>query len=236
MRKNLLSGLILLLPIAVTVVVFVFLVDLLTTPFLGNMENLLRLFGRHFSINIEDHSTLLLIISRIVILITLFFGLIVLGFLGKRLFFNWIVKMTHELMIRIPFINTVYKVCRDIIEAVLSEDKKLISRVVIVPFPNTDSRTIGLVMGNAPDVIEQRNPSQDAAEKLSTVMVLTSPHPMSGFCLLVAEKHLKPLDISIEDVFKFLISCGAFIPKAKQPEKNETTDPQKSDSPTGELE
>src|SRR3990167_9720411 len=130
MKRNLLSGLILLLPLTITVAVFIFLVDLLTTPFLGNMQTLLQFIGHTFNIDFNYQAPFLVIISRILILILLFIFVILLGFLGNRIFFHWLVKTMHLIMGKIPLINTIYKVCRDVIEAVLSENKKLFSRVV----------------------------------------------------------------------------------------------------------
>lgn len=118
----------------------------------------------------------------------------------------------HAIMLKIPLINSIYKVCRDIIEAIFSEKKKLFSRVVTVPFPSQASRALGLVTGNAPSEVQHANISDQPEQILKTVFVATSPHPISGFLLLAEDKHLKALDLSVEDAFKFLISCGIFTP------------------------
>ncbi len=213
MKRNIISGLILLLPLTITIALFIFLVDLLTTPFLGNMEALLHFVGDTFNINFDYHAPFLVILSRILILIILFIFTMLLGFLGNRIVFHWLVKKMHFIMGKIPLINTIYKVCRDIIEAVFSGNKKLFSRVVLVPFPSNESKALGLVTGDAPCQIQNADGTHSPEELLKSVFVPTSPHPISGFLLLVEEKHLKQMDISIEDTFKFLISCGMFMPK-----------------------
>lgn len=193
--------------------VFKFLIDILTSPFLGYMETLFYYIGELLSIDFTKHQTFLIFISRILILILLFFFVVLLGFLGKRLVFNWIMKSMHQVVLRIPLISTIYRACRDIILAVLSEDKKLFSRVVVVPFPNESSHTMGLVAGNAPHEAQAKNPSLDSGKQLKSVFVPTSPHPISGFLLLIQENKLHSVNISLEDAFKYLISCGTFVPE-----------------------
>ena len=213
MKKNLLSGLALLLPLAVTIFIFIFLVDLLTTPFLEHVKDIIKFFSSSY-VDFDTHSTSLILLSRVLILITLFFGLIVLGFLGKRIFFHYIIKTFHRWMLKIPLINKIYKGTRDIILALLSEDKKIFSRVVAVPFPNEHSKAIGLVTGNAPITLdEEKNEKAPPQQTLKSVFVATSPHPLSGFLLLTEEKYLTRIDFSVEDAFKYLISCGVYTPK-----------------------
>lgn len=217
MKRNLLSGLILLLPVTITIGVFIFLVDLLTTPFLGNMEAFLHYLARNWSIDIEYHKTALVIISRLSILILLFISVMVLGFLANRIFFHWMVRTMHAIMGRIPLINSIYKMCRDIIEALFSEKRKIFTRVVTIPFPYKESNAIGFVTGNAPSKLQHADISKEPQEVMKTVFVPTSPHPISGFLLITEEKHLRRMDMSIEDAFKFLISCGIFNPDPIKP-------------------
>lgn len=213
MKKNLISGLVLLLPLAVTIFVFIFLVDLLTAPFLENVKDLIKFFAESY-VDFEKHKTFLILVSRTLILITIFLAILLLGFLGKRIFFHYLIKMFHKWMMKIPLINKIYKGSRDIIMALLSEDKKIFSRVVAVPFPNEHSKTIGLVTGNAPFNPDFTDKSPISAETtLKSVFVATSPHPLSGFLLLTEEKYLKRIDFTVEDAFKYLISCGVYVPK-----------------------
>lgn len=212
MRKNLLSGLIILLPIAITLWFIRFFVDLLTNPFMVHVQNLLLIItDRHFSL--ANHQTLLIITSRIAILILLFFFVLALGYLGKKIVFNWAVKKIHLLMFKIPLINSIYRACKDIISAVFSDENKIFNRVVAVPFPCKESRTLGLVAGIAPKEIQDKLPKSPTNAPMKVVFIATSPHPTSGFLLLTHEDQLTTLDISLEDAFKFLISCGVYLPE-----------------------
>lgn len=217
MKKNLLSGIILLLPIAITVFVFTFLIDFLTAPFLPHVEKIFGNFLQSSPIDPSQHHTLFVGVSRLIILILLFVGLIILGFLGQKIFFSWFVRTFHRLMLKIPLIKGIYKITNDIIQAVFSHKKKLISRVVLVPFPSETSSTMGFVTGNAPHQLQNEDPQASKKNLLKSVFIPTSPHPISGLLLLAEDQHLKKLDISVEDTFKFLVSCGIYTPK--HPEK-----------------
>lgn len=216
MKKNLLSGLMLLLPLGVTTFIFIFLVDLLTTPFLGYTTDIITFFSRDY-VDFEQHKTILILISRTAILVVLFFAVIILGFLGRQIFFHYLMKFVHYWMMKIPLINKIYKGTRDIVVALLSEDAKIFSRVVVVPFPNEQSKTIGLVTGNAHVKLEQDENAKPIPEsQLKSVFVATSPHPLSGFLLLTEERNIKRIDFTVEDAFKFLISCGVYAPYNKK--------------------
>jgi uncharacterized membrane protein len=212
MRKNLLSGLILLLPVAITFWFVRLIVDILTNPFMISVQNLL-LFISDSHCNLTNHHAVLIITSRIAILIFLFFFVLLLGYLGKKIVFNWAIKKFHTLVLKIPLINSVYRACKDIISAVFSEDNNIFNRVVAVPFPCKESRTIGLVAGIAPIEIQNKLPKSPSNAPMKVVFIATSPHPTSGFLLLTHEDQLITLDISLEDAFKFLISCGVFLPE-----------------------
>ncbi len=216
MKKNLFSGLIILLPIAITIMFIIFIVNMLTAPFIGHVENILSFFSYTYSVDLFYHHTAILLISRVLILILLFFFVWLLGFLANKLFFHWLLKVTHNTLMRIPLINSVYRICRDIIRAILSDKEKFFSRVVIIPFPSNESRSLGLVTGMAPMAVQKKYSEIAPKETLKTIFVPTSPHPLSGFLLIAHEKDLCTLDISIEDFFKFLISCGIFTPEIKK--------------------
>ena len=88
----------------------------------------------------------------------------------------------------------------------------MFNRVVAVPFPSKESRTLGLIAGVAPEEIQAKLPKSPTGAPMKVVFIPTSPHPSSGFLLLTHEDEITSLDMSLEDAFKFLISCGIFVP------------------------
>lgn len=215
MRKNLFSGLILLLPVAITFWIARILIDILTDPFMAHVQNII-LFVSDRHISVANHQGLLIFISRAFILIFLFFFVLLLGYLGKKIIFAWAMKKFHIMLLRIPLINSIYRTCKDIISAVFSEENKVFNRVVAVPFPCKESRTLGLVAGIAPKEIREKLPKSPTNAPMKVVFIATSPHPTSGFLLLTHEDQLINLDLTLEDAFKFLISCGVFVPSSSK--------------------
>lgn len=208
MKKHFFTGLIVLLPIVLSLLIFIFIIDLLTKPFVGYIEGAFNLFASTY-IDTEKFHHFIVILSRIISLILLFFLILFLGILAKRLFFSYIIKKCNNALLKIPIFNKIFRICHDIINAVFAQKKKLFEKVVLVSFPTLMTKSIGLVTGNAPKAINDKTPLQ----KLKSVFIPTSPHPFSGLLFLVEEKNLIEIELNIEDTLKFLISCGVFVPE-----------------------
>ena len=79
---------------------------------------------------------------------------------------------------------------------------------MLIPFPNDETYAVGFVTGDTPEVLKEGSlPLTDFA-----IFVPTAPHPMSGYVLLAPKKIVRHVDVSVEDAFKFLISCGVIHP------------------------
>lgn len=222
MKKHFFTGLIVLLPIAITLGVIVFLLDLLTAPFVGHVEEALRFIESFLPFSFGKHPGLFIFVSRVFVLIGLFLLVLLLGFLGQRLFFNWIVKKTNNIILRIPILKTLYRVVYDIISAIFSERKTFFDKVVLAPFPFLGAKAVALVPGNAPKVMQPKN--QDPKKQLKACIVSSVPHPLSGFLLLIEDSLLITLDLNLEEVLKFLVSCGIYQPTPTSEIKEITTD------------
>lgn len=210
MKKHFFTGLILLLPVTITVAVLFFLLDLLTTPFIGDMETFLLFIDRYLPFTVSNHKHLFIFSSRIIVLIGLFLLVLLLGFLGQRLFFNWMVKKINNLFLRIPLFKSIYRVIHDIITAIFSDRKNFFEKIVLAPFPFHEGKMIGFVPGDAPEVTQPINAAP--GKRLKTCFIPTAPHPFSGFLLLLEDSLLEKLDLNMEEVLKFIISCGIYQP------------------------
>jgi uncharacterized membrane protein len=210
MKRYFFTGLIVLLPVTITIAVFLFLLDILTTPFLGEMEALLRFIDYYAPFNVNNYKYLFIFISRILVLASIFFFVLFLGFLGQRLFFHWIIKRINQLFLKIPLFKTIYKVIHDIVTAVFADRKKFFEKIVIAPFPFHGAKMVGLVSGSAPESAQP--PGVPPEKRLKTCFLPTAPHPFSGFLVLLEDSLLETLDINVEEVLKFIISCGIYKP------------------------
>jgi uncharacterized membrane protein len=206
MKKYFLTGFISLLPIALTLLIVRWLFELFTAPLAGIMEWwLLKYELRH-------HDTLVFFLSRILAFIFLVVLIFLLGFCGQKFLTKYFGQFTHRLLSRIPIIGFIYRLSYDVTKAIFSNTKKTFKQTVLLPFPHQDALAIGFITGDVPLQFQQETPLTQLA-----VFMPTAPHPMSGFVLLMPKNLVRPVDVSVEDAFKFLISAGVLHPGDKMP-------------------
>ncbi len=192
-----------------TAMLVVFIVNLMTNPFIGVAESVLRRF--EFLSNgflLLSQEQLLRYGSQAMILLLLFLFTIGLGFFARWFFFHSLINLGNAILHRIPFVNKLYKTSQDVIQTVFQSQSDAFKQVVVVPFPNPTTLSLGLVTREAP-------PSCSAAvnEKLISVFVPTTPNPTSGYLLMLKQKDIIYLDMPIEDAIKFIISVGVIHPE-----------------------
>jgi len=211
MKKYLLTGLAILLPFALTVFIILFLVDLITAPFVDLAQEITQSWLKNI-VSIDDHKTLLLTISRICSIIFLFFAILLLGFFARRFLFDRIIHQFQRLFLRIPYVKNIYRILQEVTKGFIREEnKKIFEATVSVPFPHLKARALAFLVGPAPANLPDPNITK-------AVFVPTAPHPISGFLILMDEKEIERVDgISTEEAFKILLSCGIYSPDAKKP-------------------
>ncbi len=214
MKKYLLTGVITLLPIALTVIVIVWVFNLLTTPFAGVVEHMIIGYEKLFGLDVTKHEQLIYFASRVITLILLFFALIILGFIANKFFFRSLINLFNKILLKIPIVKTIYGVTKEITQGFIKTDKKLFQKTTLVPFPFAESRALGLVSDPIPKILAEKLPEESIC-----VFIPTSPHPVSGFLVLAPVKDTHDLPLTTEEVFKFLISCGTVYPEEEKGEE-----------------
>jgi len=207
MKKYFLTGLVTLLPLAVTLLLFYFFIDLLTRPFVGLIEDLLTHYKDYLG-HLVNHRELLLWLSRFVALILLFLTIFLLGFLVRKLFLHYFVDLAHRIFQKIPLVRTIYKTTKQVAEIALADDQKFFKKSVLLNFPHDQTRAMGFQTSEAPESVKKALSDED----WHSVFIPTSPHPISGFLILASSRDVREIDVSTEDVFKFLVSCGVYRP------------------------
>lgn len=215
MKKYLITGLIILMPVALTLLIIIFLIDFFTEPFVPLVAQLVSLFEERFHFILPTGFSMF--VSQILALILLFFFILLLGALARWFVMRNVFQWAHRLITHIPFIKTVYKVSKDIFSALFSADgKKAFKRPVIIPFPFPPHYTVGFQAGEV---------AEECQEKVDTPLVSvffpTAPHPISGFLLLVPEKDVHEIDMNNEEAVKFLVSCGIIYPDMEKTNADE---------------
>lgn len=210
MKKYLITGLVILLPIALTIAILAFLIDILTIPFVGMVHAVLTFLGSNL-LYLQQHATILLLVSRLVVLVFLFCIIMILGYLGNKLFFKFLINTFHKIMLKIPFIKKIYKIMRDITKTFFSDNGKVFESAVIVNFPFPHSYMMGFQSNDVPAEVKNKVPALKNGGK--SVFLPTALHPTSGFLVMMSPEKIYKTELTTEEVLKFLISVGLFIPK-----------------------
>lgn len=210
MKKYFITGLVILLPVTLTLVVVSFIFNLLTTPFLGISQAILN----HY--NLLDQGFLFLsaeqlltFLSQALTLVLLFFITVFLGIVARWFFVHYIIHFWEYIIHRIPLVSTIYKACQDVIKTIFTSQTSAFKQVVMVRFPNAETFTIGLVTR---DSLPGLDIDQISGSNLVAVFVPTTPNPTSGFLAIYRREDIVPLDMKVEDAFKYVISCGLIMP------------------------
>jgi uncharacterized membrane protein len=141
-------------------------------------------------------------------IIILFCILFLTGFLVRNYIGLKLVSLWEKIIARIPFINKFYTSIKQLIETVISGTGKDFKRVVLVEFPRQGVYSLAYVTGVATGELQQKT-----NKKVINVYVPTTPNPTSGYYLVVPEDEVIPLEMSVEDSFKLLISGGIINPE-----------------------
>lgn len=183
-QRTLGAGILVVLPIAITVIVLKIIVDLLD-PLLG--ETALKF--------VPGPKIPGLGVVALAVLVYLA-GLIATLVLGRRL-----IRLGHRIMEVIPIVKIIYSTARGAVELLSSSPDKqhTYSGVVLIDFPSVGMKSIGLVTARL-GVIN--------GEEMLAVYVPNTPFPSSGFLVIVPAKDATPTDMSVEDAMKIVISGG----------------------------
>ncbi len=208
MKKHFVTGLVILLPLAVTLAVIIFLVNFLTKPFMGLVgAYLIKLPLFQEGLFFLTGPQTMQYGSKCVILILLFVCTVFLGMIGRWFFFHSLLRFGEFLLQKIPFVNKIYKTTQEVIRTIFSSNAQSFKQVVMVPFPSKESYSLALVTREAPRMVEELTDLD-----LISVFVPTTPNPTSGYLLMFPKKEIIFVDMKVEDAVKFVISCGVIHP------------------------
>jgi uncharacterized membrane protein len=193
-KKYLIPGLLIWVPLAVTLWVLDLIVSAMdrTLLLLPSGWQPRHLFG-------FDIPGLGLLLSLLVVLLT---GVLAHNFIGRRLVQWW-----ESLLHRIPIVRSIYSSVKQVSDTMLSPKGNAFRQAVLVEFPQRGQWAIGLVVGAPGPAL-----TRDLAGDLLTIFVPTAPNPTSGYTILVPPGDVKELDISVDDALKFVISLGVVTP------------------------
>jgi uncharacterized membrane protein len=152
------------------------------------------------------------------------FGLIValvlvtaIGALTAGLVGRFLVGFSERILARMPVVRSLYGAIKQIVSTIVSEKSTSFRECVLVQWPQPGMWTIGFVTGNPTDEIQ----AMSAGHDMVGVYVPTTPNPTGGYLVWVERSQLVPMAISVEDGFKFVVSCGIVAPTGDTPPRSD---------------
>ena len=143
----------------------------------------------------------------IVLFFVLFLGVITRSIIGRMFLLG-----IENVVARLPVIGIIYTSLKQLGEAFISTDgKSKFQRTVIVQFPYKGCWAIGFVTGKAPGFLPQISVDKSNTELL-TIFVPMTPLPTGGFTIVIPESETIPLEISVQDAMKLVVSGGVIAP------------------------
>lgn len=195
MRKYFITGLLVLVPLAITLWVLSLIIN--------TMDQSLQLLPERwqpaalFGFNVPGAGTLL---TLLVIFLT---GLLTRNFIGKQVVHVWELLLT-----RIPIVNSIYSSVKQVSDTLFSSSGHAFRKAVLIQYPREGAWTIAFLTGV---------PGGDVRNHFSgdfiSVYVPTTPNPTSGFFIMLPRADAIELDMSVDAALKYVVSMGVVSPE-----------------------
>jgi len=207
LKKYLITGLLIWIPLVITIWVLKLVVDvldqsLLLLPAAWQTE---RWLGVHIP-------GLGAILTIVIVLLT---GLFATNFFGAQL-----VEIWHEILHRIPVVNSIYSSVKQISDTLFSSSGQAFRKALLVQWPRENMWTIAFLTGTPGPGVARYLPPDCLA-----VYVPTTPNPTGGYFVIVARRDVIELDMTVDQALKYIISMGVVPPlerETKPPLEKET--------------
>ncbi|MEO9682966.1 MAG: DUF502 domain-containing protein [Tateyamaria sp.] len=140
---------------------------------------------------------------------TIFIGWIAKGYIGRSM-----IRWAESLVERTPVVRSIYSGIKQISETVFAQTESSFEKACLIEYPRKGIWAIGFISTTAKGEISAKG--GNTGEMLS-VFLPTTPNPTSGFLLFVPAEDVMPLDMTVEDAAKLVISAGLVYPNGKDP-------------------
>ena len=198
LRKYFITGLLIWIPLIITLWVLKVIFDTLDGSLLLLPESFQT--ERWLGVHIPGLGALL---TLVIVLIT---GIFATNFFGAQL-----VQLWHDVLNRIPVVNSIYSSVKQISDTVFSSSGQAFRKALLVQWPHPGMWTIAFLTGT---------PGGDVATLLPpdclSVYVPTTPNPTGGYFVIVQRSQVIELDMTVDQALKYIISMGVVPPLPKQ--------------------
>lgn len=197
LRKLFITGLLVLIPIAGTLTLIFWLLNIVDAVFRVPLE---RIFGFPL-IGIG------VVITLALILLT---GLFATNYLGNK-----IIHWADGAMRKIPIVRPIYISIKQMIDTVFTDQKKAFKSVVLVQYPSKGIYTLGFITSTASEMIMEKT-----GKIMQSIFIPTTPNPTSGMLIMVPEEDIIYLSMPVDAAIKLIVSGGILLPETNNENDN----------------
>lgn len=226
-----LRGLALILPIALTAGLLIWLWGLLADNVVGRIdEGVKGLVGMLVEATADEELTPEQVVERAdevlppglrlafsvvgTLALVLFLGWWLSGFIGRRLYAGF-----EKLLAKTPLIGAIYPYAKQITDFFFGQDRKIeFERVVAIPYPRRGTYSLAFLTGSS-----LRTLNEASGQELISVFIPSSPMPATGYTLFVPAEDIIPMNLTVDQALRIVISGGVLVPQEELEERNEDT-------------
>jgi uncharacterized membrane protein len=206
-RKYIVTGLLVWLPLAITIWVLTWLLNAMDGVFAGLLSATQAVLPESTRTSIDQ-------LRHVPGLGVLALGaaMLLTGIFVTNIFGQWWLRQWDTLMGKIPIVKSIYNSVKQVSDTLFSSNGNAFREAVLVQYPRAGSWTIAFVTGK---------PGGEVAAHLDgehlSVYVPTTPNPTSGFFLIMPRADVRSLNMSVDEALKYVISMGVVVPGAEAP-------------------
>ncbi|MFN5046671.1 DUF502 domain-containing protein [Roseateles sp.] len=202
MKKYIITGLLVWLPLAITVWVLLWVLGLITSVF----EALLSALQAVAPLSLHNNLEALRHVPGLGVLI-LVAALLLTGVFVANIFGQWWLRQWDRLLSNIPIVKSIYNSVKQVSDTLFSSSGNAFREAVLVQYPREGCWTIAFVTGRPGGEVAEALPGEHVS-----LYVPTTPNPTSGFFLMMPRASIKPLAMSVDEALKHIISMGVVAP------------------------
>jgi uncharacterized membrane protein len=202
LRRYFVAGILVFAPIGVTIWAIAWIIQ--------RLDNLILPHVLRVVLPGLEHPPRLPVVGALFTLVVI----ILIGVVARHLFGAEVVRVWERLLRRVPVARSIYGAVKQLVEALFTATtRENFRRVVMIEYPRKGLYALAFTTGPARGLL------QDVTdERMINCFVPTTPNPTSGFYLLVPERDVISVDLTVEDAFKLVMSAGLVTPGAAEGE------------------
>ena len=205
MKKYIVAGLLVWLPLAVTIWVLSWALNTLDGTFAFVLSAGQAVLPESARAQLEQ----LRHVPGLGVLVMLA-ALLLTGVFAANIFGQWWLRQAHKVLSKTPIVKSIYNSVKQVSDTLFSSTGNAFREAVLVQYPRQGSWTIAFVTGK---------PGGEVAAHLAgehvSVYVPTTPNPTSGFFLIMPRSDVRSLNMSVDEALKYVISMGVVVPGAE---------------------